>query len=83
MPEAFVAAKLDEQLDKAALNFLTNKSKNYVKGNTLYVSKIFKWYGDDFEQKYGSFKNYVIKTLNLAPGDYEVKYTDYDWDLNE
>lgn len=83
LQEAFIGAKLENQLDRAANNFLQNKSKNYVKGNTLYLSKIFKWYGGDFDQKYGGFKNYVVKTLNLPQKDYEVEFNDYDWNLNE
>lgn len=82
LQEAFVGRKLDTQLDKAANNFLQNKSKNYVKGRTLYLSKIFKWYGGDFDNKYGGFQNYVIKTLGLPKKKYELKFTDYDWSIN-
>lgn len=83
LQEAFIAEKLDEQLDIAAQNFLQNQSKNYLRGNTLYVSKIFKWYGDDFKSKYGGFKNYIIQSLSLPAKDYEIKFNDYDWSLNE
>ncbi|WP_419168254.1 DUF547 domain-containing protein [Halobacteriovorax sp.] len=83
LQEAFVADKLDSQLDKAAQNFLHNKSKNYLKGNTLYLSKIFKWYGSDFNQGYGSFKKYVVKVLGLSNREYEVEFNEYDWNLNE
>lgn len=83
LQEAFTAVKLDTQLEKAAKNFLQNESKNYVKGNTLYLSKIFKWYGDDFDKKYDGFKNYVTKTLNLPQKDYKVEFSTYDWNLNE
>ena len=83
LQEAFVGANLDNQLDRAADNFLQNKSKNYVKGNTLHLSKIFKWYGGDFDQKYGGFKSYIIKALNLPQKDYELEFNDYDWNLNE
>lgn len=86
LQEAYVGNRLNEQLDLAAQNFLHNKSKNYIKGNTFYLSKIFKWYGDDFKPKYGGFKNYVIETLR-TPGqdynDYNVEFNDYDWNLNE
>ena len=83
LQEAFVEDKLDKQLDKAALNFLQNKTKNYLTGNTLYLSKIFEWYGNDFNPIYGSFKNYIIKTLNLAQKKYDVEFNDYNWNLNE
>jgi hypothetical protein len=81
--EAFVAEKINEQLDSAALNFLQNKKKNYLKDNTLYVSKIFKWYGTDFDEKHGNCIQYVIETLKLPPKNYKVGLTDYDWSLND
>ncbi len=81
--EAFTGSKLNIQLDRAAQNFLQNKSKNYVQGNTLYLSKIFKWYGSDFDQKYGGFENYVVKALGLPQKKYDVKFNDYDWNLNK
>jgi len=83
LQETFTAAKLEVQLEKAAHHFLTNTDKNELKENTLYLSKIFKWYGDDFNQKYSGFKKYVIKTLNLPNRNYEIKFKEYDWNLNE
>lgn len=81
--EAFVGAKLDTQLEMAAMNFLTNKKKNYLKDGTLYVSKIFKWYGTDFDEKHGTCIEYVIKTLKLPAKNYKVGLTEYDWKLND
>lgn len=81
--EAFVGDRIDEQLDLAAENFLKNTEKNFVKGRTLYLSKIFDWYGDDFELMYGSYIGYVIKTLNLKRQKYNVEFNSYDWSLNE
>lgn len=83
MREAFVGERLNEQLDSAAKFFLNNTSKNYVKDNILYVSKIFKWYGEDFVQKYGSVLNFVKQKIDLPDKKYEIKFNDYDWKLNE
>lgn len=83
LQESFVENKLEEQLNRAALNFLTNKNKNYVKGNTLHLSKIFKWYGSDFDQEYGGVQNYIVKTLGLSNKKYKINYNKYDWKLNE
>ncbi len=81
--EAFSASKLEEQLDQSALHFLKNKDKNFVKGSTLHVSKIFKWYGDDFNSQFESFENYIIQNLNLPKKNYQIEYNDYNWNLNE
>ena len=50
--EAFVAERLDAQLDEQARRFLADRTRNRwdaAKGR-LMVSKIFDWYGDDFRQ---------------------------------
>jgi len=79
----FTATKLEEQLNQSATHFLKNEDKNFEKGPTLHVSKIFKWYGEDFDSQFGSFENYIIQTLNLPKKDYQIKYNNYDWNLNE
>lgn len=78
--EAFIASKLDSQLEASAKFFLSNKKKNYRKGNTYHLSKIFDWYGEDFEKYHGSVEKYVEKYLGKAS---EIEFLDYDWGLNE
>ena len=48
--EAFVAERLDAQLDDAMRRFLSDRSRNRfdTTTGTLMVSKIFDWYGKDF-----------------------------------
>ncbi len=86
--EPFVTTRLDEQLDDQARQFLADARKNRVAASerTVYHSPIFKWYGEDFEKKSGS----VLKALqpywpatNRPVGDFKIRYTDYDWSLNE
>ncbi len=85
--EAFIANKLESQLQDGALKFITNKKKNRIDHDEkkLYLSQIFKWYGDDFKKKHGSFLKYFAKThpttANLE--GYEIEWNDYGWDLNE
>ncbi len=90
-PEAYVAERLDEQLDDQAKQFLVTASKNRVEVDerTVYLSPIFKWYAGDFEKKSGS----VLAALKpywpeksaaaLAGGGFKIRYTDYDWSLND
>lgn len=82
--EAFVGDKIENQLERAALSFIMNKSKNYYdkKKRTLYFSMIFKWYGADFNYKYKGYRNYVSKILK-APKGFEQEWLDYDWSLND
>lgn len=87
LPEPFAAAKLDQQLTDATRAFINNPKRTYLEGNTLYVSKIFKWFAEDFNHdpytfvlKFaeGNFK----KELEAGKRNTEVKYLDYDWSLN-
>ncbi len=89
--EAYVADKLDAQLDDQAQTFLDTPEKNRIDPDhkALYLSPIFKWYGDDF-QKYTRGVQYFLSHYYpkayeraLRDGAYEIHYTDYDWSLND
>ena len=86
--EVYVAARLEEQLVDQAKQFLAESTKNRIVAaeRTVYLSPIFKWYGGDFEKKSGS----VLAALKpywpgkaVATDDFKIRYTDYDWSLNE
>lgn len=82
--KAFVASKLDSQLEAATKFFLTNKSKNHIKGNTYYLSKIFDWYGDDFKKYHVSVLNFVKIYMGVSPKkNAKIKFLEYNWKLNE
>jgi hypothetical protein len=68
--------------------FINDLESNRLENHTLYVSSIFKWFGEDFN------KDIVGFILKYAEGDLKdqleahkekirVKYLDYDWSLNE
>jgi len=81
----FIATKLEQQLEKATQHFMGHRNKNYYdnKKKVLKISKIFNWYGDDFNQKFGSVKKFLLKYIK-APNDVqEIEYLSYDWGLNE
>jgi rhodanese-related sulfurtransferase len=97
-PEAFVAEKLDAQLLDQTQRFLRDRSRNYFAAseNTLYISPIFKWYGEDFERGFlkadsvaafladygGSLGLTQSVVAALKQDDVDLDYTDYDWKLN-
>jgi len=80
--EAYTGEKLDSQLEEEAVTFLTDTTLNRVDGNTLYLSRIFDWYGSDFDERYGGYVEYVKKVLDLS-GSYKVRFREYNWSLNE
>ena len=95
--EAFVAERLDAQLDEQALRFLSDRTRNQFTGGKLDVSKIFDWYGEDFRQGHRgisslpAFLARYADQLADAPADRErvrsqkvdVSFGDYDWKLND
>lgn len=97
--EAFVADRLNAQLEEQTTRFLSDHTRNYYdeEKQTLYVSKIFDWYGEDFEKGFlgidsltGFFAKHA-EQLTDAPAsqkviqskDVKVKFLDYDWGLND
>lgn len=97
--EAFVAERLDAQLDDALRRFLSDHSRNRFDASTdtLAVSKIFDWYRLDFEQGHKGIDS--LQTLfarhadvlgatpqaqaEIRAGRYKLAYLDYDWALND
>lgn len=88
---AFDATKLEVQLDIRTKNFLSNRAKNYFKYKKINISKIFKWYREDFVKKFGSVEKFIAPYLtknkteqkDIEKGKYPIKWTEYDWNLNE
>ncbi|PIR22869.1 MAG: hypothetical protein COV44_05655 [Deltaproteobacteria bacterium CG11_big_fil_rev_8_21_14_0_20_45_16] len=88
--EAFVASRLDQQLEQAAVDFLTDESRNRFDPatNTLYLSQIFEWYGDDFKSA-GGVRSFVSTRMAKEPKVQEkisaakLEYLDYNWNLNQ
>ncbi|MDE3100406.1 MAG: DUF547 domain-containing protein [Verrucomicrobiota bacterium] len=91
--KAYVASRLNEQLDEQARQFMANRSKNRVDvaNRTIYLSPIFKWYAGDFQNKAGSVLDFInpywpkderAELEKLGQEKFEVRYTDYDWSLN-
>ncbi len=89
--EAYGADRLAAQWDGQAREFLATPSKNRIAAgeHVVYLSPIFKWYGADFVKQSGSVLAFLRpywpakEAAALAPGDFNIRYTDYDWSLNE
>ncbi len=87
----YTGEMLDTQLEEQTKLFLGDKTKNYYEQgkNTLHLSPIFKWFGPQFDTKYGSVLEFVtphIPGLEDARGAGQavsIEYTDYDWSLND
>lgn len=97
--EAFVADRLDAQLDEQALRFMSDRSRNRFNAerDRLEVSKIFDWYGEDFRlghrgiRSLPGFMARYAEVLADAPTErerlrgerVEIEFAAYDWKLND
>lgn len=83
----FLGITLDQQLDDATRAFINNPKRNYLDGDTLYVSKIFRWFKEDFNNDViGFFIKYADedfkKELEIRKQTIKINYLHYDWSLN-
>ena len=97
--EAYVAERLDAQLDDALRRFLSDRTRNRYDAatGTLAVSKIFDWYRKDFEQGHkgitslqalfarhaGELAQTPQAQADVQAGRYRLSFLDYDWALND
>jgi hypothetical protein len=89
--EAFLPSRLAAQLDQAAREFINDPSKNSfdVDDGVARVSKIFKWFSDEFEAHSGSLAGYLALWVDdpkirgaLEAGGLKITFQPYDWSLN-
>ncbi|WP_440454634.1 DUF547 domain-containing protein [Psychrobacter sp. ASPA161_9] len=97
LDDAFTGNKLDKQLEQVTSKFLADSSRNRLKGSTLEVSPIFKWYKEDFATNWRGTNNLEgflgryssslglnkSQAADLKSGKTKISYTDYDWRLNK
>lgn len=88
---AFLASKLDSQLDEQTRKFLKDSSKNRLdaKTKTLYLSSLFDWFKGDFVGQSGSVEKFIAPYMSgsdraiVEKGGLTIKSTDYSWSLNK
>lgn len=89
--EPYQGSRLENQLQDQGRIFLSTPEKNRVdqKSEILWLSPIFKWFESDFTRGKITLKQYILPQLNaedrplVASKAFRIKYTDYDWSLNE
>jgi Protein of unknown function, DUF547 len=84
--EAFMADKLEAQLDDVAKKFINansfrNKIVSSKKGE---LSKYFTWFAGDFKEKEPSVIAFINKYADIKLDENaSIDYVDYNWNLNE
>lgn len=81
MNSAFTASALNRQLDKQTTSFI-NSSENNIQADKIEISKIFDWYGSDFES--GNIIDFLNIYSNITINkDASIVFKAYNWDLNK
>ena len=96
---ALTPDKIDAQLDELFLRFMSDRSRNRYNAQTKTVelSRIFDWYGKDFDKGHKGFSsvNDVVAKYadqladapddraQLRSGKVPVRFLEYDWSLND
>lgn len=79
--EAYRAEMINEQLEDQTEEFLNDRKGIYLKKNTVYLSKIFKWFADDFSEE-GGIESFIMKYRPDLSGKLgKTKFQLYDWDI--
>lgn len=95
--EAYVADKLDAQLEQQTQRFLSDSTRNRAAGGKLEVSMIFNWFKGDWASGYQGIQSreqYFAKYAKLlsddpaqqkivADGKAPISHLEYDWSLND
>lgn len=84
MNGAYLAERLDEQLDRQMKAFIQDTTKNSIGDKEVKLSKLFKWFSGDFKVEHSSVIDYInsysdVKIKKSA----KIEYFDYDWGLND
>jgi hypothetical protein len=89
-PWAFTGARVNDQLDSVARDFLNApaRARVDVQRRRLFLSSIFNWFAEDFVRSAGSVQAYVAQYRSseeaaaLREGRWSLSYDNYDWSLN-
>lgn len=90
--EAYVAVRLDAQLEEQARRFLSDRRRNRYDPATgrLEVSEIFDWFREDFEPRERYFARYAQLLADepehqrlIGEGRAPIAHIEYDWKLND
>jgi len=80
--KAYRPENLDKHLEDSATDFI-NSHRNDLSTNKVKLSKIFKWYKNDFEKKSENVINYINQySETTIQSNADIDYLDYNWQLN-
>lgn len=81
--KAYTASNLNDELEKATVDFINDTTRNKISENELELSNIFKWYKSDFTENKTLIEYIQPYTKVKIDTKADVNYLVYDWSLNE
>ena len=86
--QAYCPESVQAQLEADAIRFINNPDKVRFDPSTqtLFCSKIFQWYRQDFLKVAVSIPEYIqpyLSTAVLLHAETPIRYLSYDWSLNQ
>ncbi|NJO37780.1 MAG: DUF547 domain-containing protein [Rhizobiales bacterium] len=87
-PVPFTAARLDRQLDAAAIEFVNHRRALELRGDRLRASSIYDWFQEDFggseQGVIAHLRAYLLPDLAMKlEGVHAIDDYGYDWRLND
>jgi hypothetical protein len=81
--EAFTPEKLESQLQKVAIGFINDLTRNKITPDNAQISSIFSWFQGDFTKK-GSLIDFLNRysKVKIKPNA-KISHLNYNWSLNE
>ena len=89
--EAYVATRLEDQLNDQGRWFLTHRNQLDGRRRTAQLSQLFTWFADDFGGPPANILDFIADfappdlatSLRQSPDRWKLTYLDYDWALND
>lgn len=78
--KAVTADNVEKLLGEQTKKFFADKSRNKISADKIEISEIFKWYKDDFGDVLEFINKHSAVKVNK---DAEIKYMNYNWNINE
>ena len=96
LQEPYLPDRLEEQLEQAARDFINREENVWMRGDVLFLSKIFDWYEEDFvravanqTQQKPTVVDYILRYLpesvaqQIREEKPRIEFYNYDWSLND
>jgi hypothetical protein len=89
--EAYVAERLEDQLNDQGRWFLANRNQLDGRRRTAQLSQLFTWFADDFGGTPAAILDFIadfttpdlVNSLRQSPDRWKLTSLDYDWSLND